>query len=215
MKLSEGLTRQRRNLIIISGVLFMLKFGEVKINKLSVASIDFTFNNPNAIYVALWLMFVYFFIRYFQYTMEESNEEMNNLYFKEMDRITAEPIAQLLSNQYMEEARNHPEIMPLVEMGTPPKFYCEPYSKLRRREGILYGNAKRHLSGMHPQDIPIELKEAQLLRYKQFVVLKLCFHYTLFTDIAFPFLIAITAFFYAGLGGWQGAIGNVVSVTYP
>ena len=50
--MSEGILRQRRNLIILSVLICFLKFGQVDINQVSVLGVSFgKFGNPNGVYL--------------------------------------------------------------------------------------------------------------------------------------------------------------------
>lgn len=77
--MSDGLARQRRNLLAVSVILVFVKFAGVKIEELVFLGINFgTLENPQAIYLGIWLVFLYFAIRYYQYYMQEGRSRLHN-----------------------------------------------------------------------------------------------------------------------------------------
>lgn len=66
--MDEGIFRQRRNLMIISIVLFLISVGGISIDhEISILGAKLKIENPLVIYIIIWAMYAYFFIRYFQY----------------------------------------------------------------------------------------------------------------------------------------------------
>jgi len=62
---SEGLSRQRRNLLVVSSLIAFFNFAGVKISKLSILGLEFSsFERPEALFVAIWLLFLHFLFRY-------------------------------------------------------------------------------------------------------------------------------------------------------
>lgn len=76
-KTSEGLFRQRRNLLVISLLLIFLERSGATIEGISVAGTAMKFSNPTAIYQGLWLLFFYFNVRYFQHYLDEGRAKFN------------------------------------------------------------------------------------------------------------------------------------------
>ena len=104
--MSDGLTRQRRNLILISILLWFLQFGGVKVGKLSILGIEFEhFSNSSAVYVALWLGWLYFLIRYYQYFAQEGIPKLIKAYGDTMDLICSPTIRKLVLASHPHDIR--------------------------------------------------------------------------------------------------------------
>lgn len=71
--MNNDLLRQRRNLILISGALIIYDFAEISIAKISLLGTDLLVGKPEALFLAAWLLWFYFFLRYYQYLKAESN----------------------------------------------------------------------------------------------------------------------------------------------
>ena len=66
--MNDGLVRQRRNLFVSGILLLIFCYGDVEISGLSILNMKLSsFKNENLLPVGLWIIFGYFFIRYFQY----------------------------------------------------------------------------------------------------------------------------------------------------
>jgi len=87
--MSEGLLRQRRNLISVSCILIFLKFAGVEISKLSFLGIDFGgMKNPSALYFGVWIVFFYFLFRYYQYFKQDGESRLISFYkFELSERV--------------------------------------------------------------------------------------------------------------------------------
>lgn len=206
MKLSEGVVRQRRNLIIISGVLVMLKFGKVEITKLSVASIEFNFGNPEAMYIALWAMYIYFFIRYIQYVVEDSWDEVTRLYLKWMDRITVRFITEMAQKLFMEGPHIQSGVQTYGVSRPIPRITPIKFSTLERRDDHMYGTAfrKSFLPG-EQMEVPVVIYNKAFFKYKCASIALMLIIETALTELLFPGIFALAAGIYAGSGGWPGA----------
>ena len=78
--LSDGLLKQRRNLLVTSLLLLFLQQSGATIEGLSVAGTSLKFSNPKAIYQGLWLLFFYFNLRYFQHYLDEGHIKFNSVW---------------------------------------------------------------------------------------------------------------------------------------
>jgi hypothetical protein len=59
--------KQRRNLLIISLVLFIISFAEINFQNLSFGGAKVQIGNPIVIYILIYIVFIYMFIRYIHY----------------------------------------------------------------------------------------------------------------------------------------------------
>ena len=76
---SYDLTK-RRNLLITSIILFLVSFSEMELgNNISLTSgIKITIKDPIVIYIIIWGMYAYFFIRFFQCLIDRENKIAND-----------------------------------------------------------------------------------------------------------------------------------------
>ena len=106
--MSEGLARQRRNLISASCVLIFLKFAGVEISKLSFLGLDFgKIGNPSALYLVIWICFVYFLSRYYQYYAQEGAVRLSRYFHEEMELHVMKRVREL-ADEVKEKSSIHP-----------------------------------------------------------------------------------------------------------
>ncbi len=71
MSMNEGFIRQRRNLMISSIGLFLVSIGGITLDKkISIMGAELQIANSLILYISIWGMYLYFFVRYFQYYLE-------------------------------------------------------------------------------------------------------------------------------------------------
>lgn len=93
--MTEGLIRQRRNLLIICSILLFIKLSGLTVSKIHLVGMEFEdLENPHAIYLFVWAAFFYFVWRYVQYfsqegmvyVMEAGRIRMNYVIVKSIDK---------------------------------------------------------------------------------------------------------------------------------
>lgn len=62
-----GFEKQRRNLLLMSSALVFFRYADVRIGKVNIAGLDVVVGNPQAVFVAVMVLFLYCLVRYFQY----------------------------------------------------------------------------------------------------------------------------------------------------
>jgi len=70
---NADLLRQRRNLMLVSGVLILFDFADVSITKVSVLGTQLLVGNPTVLIFFSWIIWAYFFLRYYQFLREEGD----------------------------------------------------------------------------------------------------------------------------------------------
>lgn len=63
----SGFVRQRRNLMVMSLVVLFVEIADLKIDKLSIFGNEASLGNTQAVNTALWVLLIYWFVRYAQY----------------------------------------------------------------------------------------------------------------------------------------------------
>ena len=77
--ISDGLLRQRRNILLISVLMPLFFLSGASMEKINVLGTIITLKNPEVVKYSLVILFGYFFLRYWQYYQEET-------YIKDMHR---------------------------------------------------------------------------------------------------------------------------------
>lgn len=97
--ISDGLLRQRRNIMLVSLLLPLFFLSGASIDKINILGTIITVANPTIIKYSLVVLFGYFFLRYWQYYQEET-------YVKNMARQMCEHIYHLENMYLLKKARN-------------------------------------------------------------------------------------------------------------
>lgn len=69
-EIHSGFVRQRRNLMVMSVVVLLSEVANLRINKISIFGNEASISNPEIVNVALWILLIYWLIRYYQYFYE-------------------------------------------------------------------------------------------------------------------------------------------------
>lgn len=69
--MESGLLRQRRNLIVLSCLLIVYNFADIKVKQVGLMGTSIEVGNPAALTLIIWVVWFYFFLRYYQYWSTE------------------------------------------------------------------------------------------------------------------------------------------------
>jgi hypothetical protein len=83
--MNQDLLRQRRNLIAISAVLLIFDFAKVKITKVGILGTDLLVGDAHVLMMCAWLLWAYFFLRYYQYWRAEPEQHIRESFKKRLD----------------------------------------------------------------------------------------------------------------------------------
>ena len=83
--MNPDLQRQRRNLILVSLWLLVFEFAQVKIGTVSVLGTELFVGSPRTLIVLSWLLWAYFFLRYYQYWRAENKRDIRDAFEYRMD----------------------------------------------------------------------------------------------------------------------------------
>ena len=76
--MTDDLRRQRRNLLVVSGLLGFKKLAGLTVGSVSVLGTSFDLARPDAIGVALWVLWFYALVRFAQYFREDGLPELRS-----------------------------------------------------------------------------------------------------------------------------------------
>jgi len=96
--ISDGLLRQRRNLLLISLIMPLFFLSGASIDKINILGTIITIKNPLIVEYSLLILFVYFLLRYWQYYQEET-------YVKDMHREMHEHVYHLEKSYLNKKAK--------------------------------------------------------------------------------------------------------------
>lgn len=97
--MTEGLLRQRRNLLLTSLVVIFFYLGNIQITEINLLGTKVLLRNDAAVHVSLWVFFVYFLYRYTIYYFEEPLELMLVEYHDILDRLAGPKLKKLALKQ--------------------------------------------------------------------------------------------------------------------
>jgi hypothetical protein len=90
---NEGFVRQRRNLMIVSLVLLFSEATELKVEKINVFGTELFVNHPYAVNVVLWVVALYWLVRYYQYSRAEYHGALEQFIQSRISQKTCPPVA--------------------------------------------------------------------------------------------------------------------------
>jgi len=194
--MSDGILRQRRNLVVFSVLLCFMKFAEVDIGQVSILGFSFSaFGNPDGVYLFAWLIWGYFFYRYWQYYGQEAAPLFAGIIGRELDKGCSYEIGQIVGQSH--------------SSWTDDKNLTN-YTKLKSNNWLF--EAKYIVNPEDPAgdykympfELPIpkkELRGAVVAVYFNFF-----FRKSITSDYLLPFIVAWGALLYAGVLSWEGGL---------
>lgn len=186
--MSEGLSRQRRNLISISCVLIFLKFAGVEIDKLSFLGLDFgKVGNPSALYLAIWIFYFYLLVRYYQYFIQEGNQRLEQYYYDCLESYVQKHCEKLAL-----------EISPVAN------YFPKQIVAIEKDEWnfrVTYQNGRDEMGGTIIEAETIIFPKIKRRLFKIKSILNICINTSVFSDYIFPFILALGALIYCYNGG--------------
>lgn len=198
--MTEDLRRQRRNLIMISFILCFMKYGGVVIAKTTLLGTEINFTNILAIFLALWLIWLYFCIRYYQYFMQEG---LPKIRFSINDMLTEKCRIKIKSIVISK----HPNI----EEGSSQMFDYNILKKTNWFTILFIGREpiKNDAFGKK-QEFNMEINIWEL--WKEFLksYCQVFFNQSVITDYIFPILFGVFTFIYCNFGNWDGRVLNLI-----
>ena len=195
--MSEGLLRQRRNLILLASLLWLMKFGGVKFGKFALAGFDVEFARPEALIVCLWLAFFYFLYRYYQYFIPEGVPKLQAEFENTLNRYSQKSIDAYIRSQE-----------PNWSGGTRATVSALWHTKrIFRAERLIKdpdGVARR------TEKFELLIPRRRLAPHVVATVLNLLFRLNVTTDYLLPLLLACYVLWYCGSADWPGSFLSIL-----
>ncbi|NVJ45532.1 MAG: hypothetical protein HWE07_00345 [Cytophagia bacterium] len=185
--MSEGLVRQRRNLISVSCILIFFKFAGVEVSKLSFLGMDFgKLGNPSALYLVIWVLYWYFLFRYYQYFSQEGLDRLSRYFYQEMERRVMSRV-RILANEVKKESNFHPNQLNTLE---------NEGWKLR----ITFDGGDDGMGGRKTEVENIKFPTNELLKIRARSFITMSLHTSAVTDYILPFILAVGTLLYCSYG---------------
>ncbi|MDC0004223.1 hypothetical protein OAE19_07470 [Porticoccaceae bacterium] len=185
--MSEGLVRQRRNLISISCILIFLKFAGIEISKLTFLGIDFgKLGNPSALYLAIWVFYSYFLSRYYQYFAQEGSVRLSRYFYEEMERRVMIRVRKL-ADEVKEKSNFYPSQLIALKNDD---------WKIR----VTYDGADDGTSGRDTEVANIQFPTNELFKFRALSLKNISVHTSAVTDYILPLILAVGALIYCSYG---------------
>ena len=198
--LSDGLLRQRRNLLITSLLLIFLQHGGASIETLNVVGTSLKFSNPKAIYEGLWLLFFYFNLRYLQHYFDEGRAKFNGIWDNKFSR-NARAQAEAYIRKIVAESGNTKEIKRLSENAL---VQIRLFNWRVGGGHVTWQEDKYGSIVSSKEDFTISIR----LLWKP--AIKTCYQTIVlgssFTDYAIPFLLSAFALGSCSISEWNGSL---------
>lgn len=189
--MGEGLLRQRRNLMIASILLWIMKYGGVNFSKISIVGFDLEFKNPNALILSLWIAFGYFLFRYYQYFSDEGVKKLQSVF----------------NEAY--ESKCKPIIRTLVEENYPTNTHKNYSYFILKSNSWIYKGAILNEGGRDTTPFEFPIERWQLWKGIMSAIMDSIFRNSVVTDYILPLLIACTVLYYCGVDDWKGSFLNI------
>ncbi|HWR77897.1 MAG TPA: hypothetical protein VN283_11915 [Thiobacillus sp.] len=194
--MTEGLLRQRRNLFITCVLLWFMKYGGVRLHKISLAGFDVELARPEVMTLALWIAFTYFLYRYYQYFTSEGLSKLESEYSRSL------------------EARCTPLIQGRVIAAYPRVQHSDFRYFILKQNGWMFKGQQVVLGpdGKTPISQPIELPISRwaIRRGVAVAFIESTFRSSVATDYLLPFALAGFVLWYCGSADWSGSFLHLI-----
>lgn len=176
-EMSDGFIRQRRNLFIISALILLLHESGFTIDKVTILGVSLgNLDNPGIIYNSIWLLFIYFIIRCYQYFIYDGWASLTGHFKSGCDECVRDWCKSMNVKVLVWDSTNG------VHVETTPSF--PKFSELREKdyEWIVEST---------PQGYKTFYFDPSLRsRAYLFSIFSVITHSTYFTDYVLPFIFA-------------------------
>lgn len=173
--MNSDLLRQRRNLILVSLWLLVFDFADVTIGNISVLGTQLVVGSPRTLITLGWLMWAYFFLRYYQYWRAENRRDIREAFTSRLDFYAN---AYTRPKVLMDPAGQLPNFS-IVKIGT--LNWCYAHESYNPNTGYT----EAHIAPPLPR--------TRMLLWSVKSALFTCLNTTHATDHLLPFALAIAA----------------------
>ncbi|MFT6261269.1 MAG: hypothetical protein ACJA0E_000152 [Bermanella sp.] len=197
--MSDGMIRQRRNLLLICCILGFTKYAEIKIEKLTLLGMQFSdLGNPQSLYTGIWVLFLYFSIRFYQYFMQEGLKKIRLGHHHSLEESIGSSIRKYA-------AKNHP--------GCTVNF--SQVEQLKNNDWQYSITTPYNSDGMEGNSAKIKsvlFSKVNLWRCHYTALWKLTVNSNIITDYLLPVALAIAVVYFCFSGGEVSLINTLTNI---
>jgi hypothetical protein len=198
--MTDGLLRQRRNLLITCILLCVMQNGGVTLKKMSMAGFDIDFSNPSILVQGVWIAYAYFLFRYYQYFANEGVGELQKVFEAAMDKKCERHIHAFVKKRYPNCNDAH--------------LYS--YGLLKLNNGIYRGQAPGNSyydpatgSVVGSDDFILPINWRVFWKGTVSAFLDTTFRNSVVTDYLLPFAVALYVLYSCGSHEWGNSFLNL------
>jgi hypothetical protein len=196
--MTDGLLRQRRNLMVTSLIIILLSFGGVKIEEVGALGTKLVFQRKDALYLGIWVIYAYFFFRYYQYVREEPDLGISKAFWAKVNALTFASLRKAAVKQ-----------LSLDETQLAGEFH---FSGLKRKSRVI--RTGKVVSGRDSYGEPVYSHyEVNVLRFGPAFVwasAHVILNRAAITDYVLPFVVGIAAAVAGAPSSWEGSLCKLV-----
>ena len=197
--MDEDFLRQRRNLMVVCCLLFLLSASGAGLEKVGLAGFEMKFNRPAAIFLSLWLAFAYYLYRYYVYFSAKGKPQLTAKFKESATQILQAHAYEAAKREHGNETSMQSNLSwqtawaptVIVQIARPPK-----------QDEI--GQPSRVVENLV---LPWRRSQRVLMVLPSW--LRILVSDTVATDYAFPFLLAGFTLLYASNRDWQGSFVQI------
>lgn len=179
------------------GILYFSFFAQVNLTTLTIAGIHFdSFDNPQAIYVFLWLFWLYFLYRFLIYFIEDEYTKVGEIWRREIRRFINPKLEKISEQQ---------------KTNTAFKLPHDYYDLKKRNWNLIFQEEIPDGGGGYEiRHHTHKIKKIELIF--QFIVgtIRFTILTPAFTNYILPILLSIILFIIVGFSNWEGSIMSLV-----
>jgi hypothetical protein len=172
-----------------------MKYSDLRINSFSLLGAELTPTNVNAVFVAMWIIWLYFLIRYYQYYRQEGLSNLNSAWFVVSDVCLSRKMNEIIVLSYPDLDTRH---------------FIVKYSQFGRVGAFKKRYFAKAHSALQGKDIDITISTWKFWREWAKAIVLFVRNHSQFTDYILPILVAVFTFVYCGMLGWQGSILKLI-----
>lgn len=181
-----------------------MNYGGINITKTTVIGIEIKFANISAIFFGLWLFWIYFLIRFYQYFMQEAVPKIKKAFNDLLTGRARSVIENIVISKHPKVTNRTSQIFDynILIIGRRTKWYL-----LRVQGNELTGQDK--MGGQESRIFNMDIGIWRIWKEILSSSLTLIFNESLITDYIFPIIFAVFSLFYCNLTDWPGSIPSI------
>jgi len=182
--------RQRRSLIAISILLLFAEVSGIEIKEINILGNKVVVNNPQVVYVALWIALLYWFIRYYQHFRDLGDKGLKSSIYKKMAELVGKASFRRLLNdpnfhkKYEYEYEDNDERQ--WELRQHILVYKESLKQYQMRLVVIYAS-KGGSGTVEDEQVTVHFYELAIPGIR--AIFYVLVHTHLFTEYVLPFIL--------------------------